>query len=463
MIINYKPPKSLEPLFKSDKFWNLIIGPVGSAKTTACIFWLLMKAAQQTPSARGIRRTRYVISRPTLSQLKMTVLRDIQSWLGPIINWRSSENLIVIEQGNIHSEWFLLPLETVQDQRRLLSLQLSGAWFNEAREIPMELITAAAGRIPRFPPNSEEGVAHPFILMDSNPGMIGSELYEMAMRAGTEQGKDILYIHQPSGLSPEADWRQWLDPNYYERLVEGANAAWVDVHVHGKWGRDTSNAAVHGASFDDEIHTAFNVECSTPTLIVGVDPGRHPAALIAGLDKNGQVKVIQELYRENIDFKTFVEIDLRPALTAYVGKLFLFVMDPTGRNKAATSNDSPYSVLKSMGYNVVLAGTNDIEARLAAVDRLLVGRTRKDEPLIVFDKIRCPVTIRGLRYEYRFGRKEGGMWDAKPKKVHPVSDLMDCLQYIALAVVGKTVEKMQEKFVVPKVAREPVVDLSGWT
>lgn len=462
MIIDYRPPKSLLPLFSSDKFWNLIIGPVGSAKTTACIFWLLMKAAQQTPSARGIRRTRYVISRTTLSQLKMTVLRDIQSWLGPIISWRSSESLIVIEQGNIHSEWFLLPLETVQDQRRLLSLQLSGAWFNEAREIPMELITAAAGRIPRFPSRGEEGVAHPFILMDSNPGVVGSELYEMAMRAGTEQGKDILYIHQPSGLSPEADWRQWLDPNYYERLIEGASKAWVDVHVHGKWGRDVSNTAVHGANFDDEVHTAVDLQCDGPTILIGVDPGRQPAALIAGVDKSGQVKVLQEIYRENTDFKTFIEYDLRPALAPYLGKLILFIMDPAGRNRGTTTNDSPYSMLKSAGYNVTLAATNDIEPRLAAVDRLLVGRNSRQEPLIVFDRLRCPVTIRGLRYEYRFSRREGGVWDNRPKKTHPVSDLMDCLQYIALSVLGKTADRLRDNLIAQRNKGASYVDLSGW-
>ena len=103
----------------SEAFARFIIGPVGSGKTTGCIFELLKRCAQQHPGPDGVRRTRWAIVRQTLVQLKMTVLLDILSWLRPICEYKVSEQLINIQFGDVFTEWYLIPLEDEDDQKRL--------------------------------------------------------------------------------------------------------------------------------------------------------------------------------------------------------------------------------------------------------------------------------------------------------------------------------------------------------
>src|SRR5262245_18124837 len=105
-------------------FFRLLAGPYGSGKTTTNLMELLRRACEQWPGSDGIRRTRFVICRQTLTQLKNTVLKDAVAWFHPIAQWKVSESTMHFSFKDVSSEWLLLPLETPEDQRRLLSLQL---------------------------------------------------------------------------------------------------------------------------------------------------------------------------------------------------------------------------------------------------------------------------------------------------------------------------------------------------
>jgi hypothetical protein len=465
--IDYRPPKSLERLFKNDKFWNIIIGPVGSAKTTACIFKLFQNAATQTPSKDGIRRTRFVISRTTYAQLKTTVLLDVQYWLRPVIRWRPSDSLILIDQPPIYSEWFFIPLESPDDQRRLLSMQLSGAWFNEAREVPMELIWSAAGRIPRYPPATEEGVRAPIVLMDSNPGRIGSDLYEFCQRILRGEVDNALYIHQPSGLSPEADWRRFLAPDYYERLAASNPPRWVDVFVHGRWGLDESGEGVYARSFDPDVHVADAVApIPGAPVVIGIDPGRQPGAVLTQIDDTGTLLVLREAHASNLPLRIFLAEHVRPWLRLVMGCPVLLVMDPAGRNRASTRDESPYSVAKEMGFDVVLSATNDVDTRVRALDRLLVLRGERGRAMIRLDRKHCPTLIDGMLGAYRYQKKKDNVTlDPRPLKTHPVSDVVDALQYVAMFISGHGVDRVRDRAARTAGGQtfETGVDLTGWS
>jgi hypothetical protein len=457
-------------LFRSTKFWNVIVGPVGSAKTTACIFWMLKNAAEQHPAADGVRRTRYVISRSSYAQLRTTVLLDIRHWLGPIARWKPSESLVVIDAPPIYSEWYLIPLESVDDQRRLLSLQLSGVWFNEVREIPMDLVWAASGRIPRYPPATAEGVRQPFVLMDSNPGVINSEFHRFCMRIRAGEVPSALYIHQPSGLSPEADWRKYLAEGYYERLVQANSPRWVDVFVHGHWGRDESGVGVYSDVFDDAIHASAGLDLVPGRLtIIGLDPGRQPGAVLTQVDEKGTLLVLDEASAANTPLYAFLRDKIQPWRAQATGSPLLIVMDPTGSARTAVSNESPATVARSFGFTVMLAATNDVATRVRALDRLLTMRRGVNEPLIVVDSDRCPILMDGLRGAYRFKRKRDNVTlDPIPEKQHPISDVVDALQYVALAVSGYGARRLTERAEsaamdwMRRDDNDATVDLRGW-
>src|SRR5262245_24689295 len=109
--INFEAPPTCAKFMKDEHFGRLIAGPVGSGKTTACIFELFRRSCEQARAPDGFRYTRWAILRQTLSQLKQTVLKDITTWLSGMCSYKVSENTIFIEIGDVRSEWILIPLE----------------------------------------------------------------------------------------------------------------------------------------------------------------------------------------------------------------------------------------------------------------------------------------------------------------------------------------------------------------
>lgn len=460
---NYSPPPSLAQLFIEPKFYNIVIGPIGSTKTTACIFFLLVRAMQQKPGKDGVARTRFAICRNTLVALRLTVLRDILKLLGPLVKWRPSENTIRMElpadpkQGRpkIESEWFFLPLENLEDQRRLLSLQLSGVYVNECREVPLDLITACAGRVDRFPSVADGGVSHPFILGDTNPPALGSDLWEFVER---KKPPNLLFIHQCGAFDPAADWKQFLSPTYYENLIGGYSQEWVDVHVHGQYGNDPSGQAVFGRTFDILRHTyrptrdpeeiAKGATTSTfmpvgpEPLIVGMDPGLNPAAVVTQMHVTGQLRVLRECYGIGCSTEEFIRDSLEPMLLApeLQNHVVVLVMDPAGMQRNANAEQTAYGIL-SRRFNTRIAGTNAIQPRINAVDTYLCGVAQAGAPKLLIDAGYCPLVVAGLDGAYRYKRKTDGQIDPTPMKEHPTSDLIDALGYACLghmspAVIG---------------------------
>src|SRR5258706_14478771 len=82
MDLDYTAPPTCARFMKSQAFGRIIPGPVGSGKTTACIIELLRRSIMQAPGPDGYRYTRFAVVRQTLKQLKDTVLKDCDTWLG---------------------------------------------------------------------------------------------------------------------------------------------------------------------------------------------------------------------------------------------------------------------------------------------------------------------------------------------------------------------------------------------
>ena len=157
--IDYTPPPTCMAFMQSEAFGRVVAGPVGSGKTTACMFELFRRACEQRAAPDGFRYTRFAIVRQTLQQLKDTVLKDIIAWLQPICQFKVSTSTIYIEAGDVKSEWLLIPLDDPEDQRRLLSMQLTGAWMSEMIEMDPGLISPLAGRCGRYPSAQQGGAS----------------------------------------------------------------------------------------------------------------------------------------------------------------------------------------------------------------------------------------------------------------------------------------------------------------
>jgi hypothetical protein len=482
VAITYEAPPTVGRFMDSDAFARFIVGPVGSGKTTGMIFEILKHSLQQTPGPDGIRRTRWAIVRQTLEQLRMTVLLDIMSWLRPIAHYRVSDKLVIIEVGDVYSEWFLIPLEEPDDQRRLLSMQLTGAFLSEAIEISPDLVPAIAGRCGRFPSAADGGCTWYGLFGDTNAPTEGSDWHELFEN---DKPPDWAIFFQPGGMEPDAENLPYLmqtpvtlqlpvdDPvriaqgrTYYERLARSRNADWVTRYVHAKYGPDPSGAAVFRGSFKKSFHVKRGLLVSPgQVLLVGQDFGRNPCSLIAQPDWSGRVSILEEVVSEDMGLEQHVSKFLKPKLyqDRFSGMRFAAVGDPSGRSKGNFLEENHFDVMGRLGIPGFPAPTNNIEPRILAVETLLMQQ-RDGGPALVIDEERCPMLVQALNSRYRYSKTQQGAVKSLPDKSHPWSDLADCLQYICLVVNAGMVHIITKK-IRPKVRKPPQARISsaGWT
>lgn len=463
--LNFVTPPTIGKFMLDSSFVRLIMGPVGSGKSAGCFMELLRRARLQEPNARGIRQTRMAIIRNTLQQLRQTCLADIQLWLAPIAHYKVTDATIQVrfplpDGTKVESDWMLIPLDTKADQQRLLSLNLTGAWISEFREIDPSLFDALSGRLGRFPSKAISTPSWFGIVAETNPPDEDSEWYT---KLEIDRPPNWAFYRQPGGLTKGAENVPNLPDNYYQNLLDNNNSDWSDIHVHANYGKSLGGQAVFRASFKPAFHIIerekLEIIKSMPVMI-GQDFGRTPASLLGQIDNRGRLVIHDELISEDMGIEQFATTLLRPQLHERVmGMKIFMVADPKGRDKSQTNEDSPFDVLTRLGFDVYAAPTNNIDPRLRAVEQLLLHQVDGGPQLIISDK--CGWLIQGMKHWYRYRRKQTGILEDKPEKNHPWSDLADCLQYMAMSTnanyLGKVMARMQ-----PTVKRESP-PLGGWT
>lgn len=414
---------------------------------------IMRRMHEQEPGPDGIRRTRFAIIRQTLQQIKLTVLKEFYTWVLPITNFKVSDNTIYINFNDISCEIHLIPLDDERDQRRLLSMQLTGAWINEFPEIDPNIIPSLCGRLGRYPSSANGGATWFGLIMDGNAPTIGGEWHRVLEE---DRPPDWDTWRQPSGLSEEAENLNWLTQTpdtlklpidhadrlaqgrlYYERLGRNQNPQWIKRYIHAEYGDDPSGSGVFKDSFNASFHVADSVEpVQGHPLLVGLDFGRDPSAVICQYDHRGRLLVLEECIGEDIGLQAQIEHALRPTLmnSRYLGRSIAIVGDPAGNQRSTLYEETSFDMLKREGFSAFPAPTNSIDRRLRAVEALLLAQ-RDGDPAIVFDRNRCPTVIRGMTGGYRFAKMNSGLLKPVPEK-NKYSHPIDALQYVCLVVHG---------------------------
>ena len=165
--LNFENSPTVWKFLHDDSFVRGLMGPVGSGKSYGCAAEIMLRAVRQQPSPRdGIRYTRFVIVRNTYPELRTTTIKTWQE-LFPEDTWGSmrwqppiSHHIKIPTRGDIPGidcEVIFMALSSPQDVRKLLSLELTGAWVNEARELPKAVIDGLTHRVGRYPVKSDGG------------------------------------------------------------------------------------------------------------------------------------------------------------------------------------------------------------------------------------------------------------------------------------------------------------------
>lgn len=444
----YKPPPTLLRFMQSDKRVRIVRGPVGSGKSSAMVMELLRRSAQQAPDPKdGIRRTRGVIVRNTMPQIESTSLKTVHELLRPIVDYRAGDKTIWIKQNDIEAEWILMPLDRPENVQRLLSLDLTYAWLSELRELPVQILLDVLSRCGRFPSMMHGGPTWHGVIGETNSFDEDSDwnkVLEEKWLIDKPLPDTWGYFVQPGARDVGAENREHLVPGYYEDLIETNSGAWVEQYVDNIVAPSLSGEAVFRSSFKPAWHVAASNLEPIPgmMLVIGMDFGRNPAAILGQMDPKGRIVVLDELFSDNMGVEKFITTMLRPMLAQqkYQRLPVGIVGDPSGVARSQIGEESVFQALKRLGFSGQPAQTNNIDPRLRAVEKWLL-QSRDGGPALLISP-HCVSLVQAMRSKYRFDKKKDGELQPAPNKTHPWSDLADALQYFVLGFSGNIMSRL---------------------
>lgn len=458
----YKPDGDvLKAFMKDESFFRALRGPVGSGKSVCCCVELFRRALQQEKDSNGVRRSRWAVIRNTNPQLKTTTIKTWLDWF-PEEEWGKFQWSVPythhIKRQDLDLEVIFLALDRPEDVKKLLSLELTGIWINEAREINKNIIDACSMRVGRFPSMKDGGCTWTGVIADTNapeedhwwPIMSGE--VPIPDHIAKEEAKMLVkpdnwsFFTQPAGMLEEkgedgnitgytlnvsAENRNNMRKDYYPNIVQGKTKSWIDVYVMNRLGSIKDGKPVY-PNFAPDVHVSkeeIPVAAGVPVYI-GVDFGLTPAAVI-GQKVRGRWLLLQEIVAFDMGIVKFSEVLRQELLTRYPSNEVIIFGDPAGDFRAQTDESTPFQILRGAGLNARPAPSNDVALRLESVSTTLNRMVDGLSGLLI--DFRCRNIIKGFEggYQYRRIQVSGERYDDKPEKNH-FSHIHDALQYLML-------------------------------
>lgn len=469
---SFAPTETLWNFMQSDKFVRVVCGPIGSGKSVAMTHEIMRRAFQQKPNEKGERKFRAAVVRNTVDQLRSTTMKTFFDWFPPGVwgTYKASEKTLYIDMTladgtKAKTEILYLSLDTPDDVRKALSLELTACWLNEARELHPDVIDGLLMRLHRYPSKKDGGPSWSGAILDTNGP--NTDSYHHDKMVNPPANWDI--FHQPPAILNKDEWvakfgedppddegiadsagiHWWVNPTadnvnnlpkeYYPSVLVGKSRDFVDVYLRGRFGRSLSGLPVFDKTFNYEVHvaaTAFApLKSDEYPVIIGLDFGRTPAAALLQRNVWGQIVCLDELNSENMGIETFLETKLKPLLAQekYLGCHFIVAPDPAGYSRQQIGEISPVDVVKKVGFKVVKPNTNDPERRVMAVERALTANVG-GKPTFQINP-HCKSLIAGFRYGYKYKIDKKGIQADRPEK-DKWSHGMDALQYACLIAEG---------------------------
>jgi hypothetical protein len=440
--LDYKASPVAAMFHNSKAFVRGIRGPIGSGKSVACCLEIFIRAKQQHRSIDGIRRTRWAVVRNTGPELETTTIKTWLDWFPESIFGRLNRKPPITHKfciEDIEMEIIFLALDRPDDVKKLLSLEVTGVFFNEARFIHKDIVDGATGRVGRYPAKREKPDEVPTenwptwygVIMDTNPPDDDHWWYKVAEE---ETPKDWEFFAQPSGMAENAENKENLPRGYYERIIAGKTKEWINVFVHGKYGTIQDGKPVYGSAYRDEVHCVADLKpIPGINLHVGLDFGNTPAAIIEQMSPTGQWRALEEMVGNDIALIDFAKLLKAKMAMDYPGHDVIYYGDPSGDFKDQHQKTA-FSIFSSAGLTVRPAPSNKIKVRTEGVASRL-NRMINGQPGFIIDSKKCPTLRKGFNGGYRYKRLQVAGTDRymeEPEK-NQYSHVHDAHQYVTLS------------------------------
>ncbi len=499
-VITYNASPTGAKFHASKKVVRGFMGPVGNGKSVTCINELHRLAICQAPNSQGVRKTRFAIVRNTYDMLETTTLATFKQWFPPEIcdishkPMRADIHYKLPDGTRIESHVIFLAVDRPDDVKKMLSLEVTAIFLNEAKELPYAVVKAARERIGRYPsrvdgyddtptykaPRDADGNLQPCtqkaLLMDTNPpddthwwyqlAEIGHLKDDSGSEARSEVARVFDFFRGPSPLIRSGD--KYIDNplaeniaflpggyQYYRDMIAGNTQDHINVMVMGNYGTVVDGKPVY-PQYNDRLHCPDKPLKLIEDAPIGLgwDFGLTPACIIGQLH-NGQLRIVGELFAESMGVREFARDIVKPWIARNCDGLEIAFSygDPTGNNRGEGIGRSAIAILNddcidddgitmeplNLGFYTEGAPTNDPTQRVDAVSRYML-RLVGGEPAYQLSPS-CKMLRRGKLggYQYKRIQKAGEKYKDKPDK-GIYSHVSDAEQYLALGFNGMIID-----------------------
>ena len=471
------------------------MGPVGNGKSVTCIQEGLRLSREQYPNAQGVRKSRGVIVRNTSPELRTTTLNTWHQWvpdrictmtMNPVIE--ANVKMRLNDGTTVELQVYFLAMDKDKDVKKLLSLECTWVFLNEARELPYGVVKAARERIGRYPSAidgymdsgdykaPDEPCTRKALLMDTNPPETDHWWYHLAEEGHLPKAKNkdhaiaetrriFEFFRGPAPLveteegvyepSPKAENINHLPGGYqyYLDMIAGNTQDHINVMVLGNYGSIQEGRPVY-PQYNDLVH------CPNPVgaikgipICLGWDFGLTPACVIGQLTDTGQCRIIWELCSEDMQVREFARDVVKPFLQTHFAEwtIGFSLGDPAGNARGEGEGRSSIAILNdeevedddvivaplNMGFTTDPAPTNDPTKRIDAVASFMTKMVDQGQPGYLLSS-KCVQLRRGKQGGYHYKRVQVAgdeRYRDKPDK-NKYSHPADAEQYLCLGFRG---------------------------
>ena len=465
----YDPHPTIARFHASGAFHRGIMGPRGSGKSTGCTAEIFTRAMEQNPNSAGVRPTRWTVVRNTYRELEDTTIKTWLRWIsedhfGPLNRNTMTHHIKVpLPDGTrLDTEVLFRALDRPGDVKKALSLEITGAWVNEAREIPYSIIMGLDDAIGRFPDQMGFGVLPTWrgMIMDTNPPDDSHWWFKLCENKRLKADDPPInpsvwqFFKQPGGLvevegeflpNPEAENLKFLEKDFYLTRMQGKSKDHIRIYYCNQYGFLVEGRPVH-EEYVDATHCSHEELEPVPDfpIYVGLDFGLTPAAVF-GQIIYGRWYVLDELVSERIGIKQFcgpLGLMLRGRYRDFECIIY---GDPAGSAAAQTDERTPYQILEAEGIAAGKAWhNNDSEVRREALHGPLT-RMVDGKPGMLLSP-RCKMLRKALSggYHYKKVAVVGEeRFHEKPNK-NQYSHVAEACEYMVLGA-GEGTDLLQSK------------------
>lgn len=474
---------TLQAFLESRARVSVIRGPLGSGKTVTACVKLFSLMCEQRPNRQGIRKTRWIALRNTFPDLLTTTVKDWRELFDELGSYKAGGisppchtlKFRLADKTLVQSEVIFIALDRPQAIKKLRGIQATGFWLNEMKELDKGVVDMADFRHGRYPSAMEGGPSWHGMIGDSNSPDDDHWLYEMAEETKPDNWE---FFVQPGGLmkemrtvegpdgEPKEEWTgKWIEnplaenlanlpKDYYTIGQQGKSDDWINVNLANNYGSVHDGQPIYEKQWNDSFHVSDEIELIEDDnwpVVVGLDFGLTPSAVIAQETPGGAIHILEELVATGMGVKQFAENVLLPCLrNKYSKNEIIFVGDPAGNKREDSDENTVFKELADLEIYVEPANTNVEIVRFESV-RHFLQQLRDLKPAFLLHPD-CKTLRKGFNGGYRFRR----ILVAGTTKYHTKADKNkfshphDALQYVCMYFRGLTGGKSTDDFERPE-------------